>query len=130
MMISPVSELTTSSGIFSPSKMLLKASVNCSRNSSVLDRWSSSICLACFLAEVGDVARDFLRPQLGVARADFKLLDVNRGKDVILDDSLADQDRVFEVVTVPGHKGDQHVAAERQLAAARAGAVGNDLAFL
>ena len=82
------------------------------------------------LAEVGNVARDFLRPQLGVARADFKLLDVNRGKDVILDDSLADQDRVFEVVTVPGHKGDQHVAAERQLAAARAGAVGNDLAFL
>ena len=55
---------------------------------------------------------------------------MNRGKDVILDDSLADQDRVFEVVTVPGHEGDQHVAAERQFAAARAGAVGNDLAFL
>jgi hypothetical protein len=28
MMISPVSELTTSSGIFSPSRMLLSASVN------------------------------------------------------------------------------------------------------
>jgi hypothetical protein len=45
MMISPVSLLTTSSGIFSPSRMLLNASVNCSRNSSVFFLCSSSIFL-------------------------------------------------------------------------------------
>ena len=30
-----------------------------------------------FIAEVRDVARDFLRPELGVAGADFEFIDVN-----------------------------------------------------
>ena len=32
---------------------------------------------------------------------------------------LADQDGVLEVVAVPRHEGDQHVAAQRQFAALR-----------
>ncbi len=39
-----------------------------------------------------------------------------------------EDDRVLEVVPVPGHERHEHVAAERQLAAVGGGAVGDDLA--
>ena len=42
-----------------------------------------------FFADVRDVARDFFRPELGVAGADFEFIDVNRGVDVFLHDLLA-----------------------------------------
>ena len=57
-----------------------------------------------FLADVRDVARDFFRPELGVAGGDLELLDVDRGEDVLLEDLLGDEDRVLEVVAVPGHE--------------------------
>jgi hypothetical protein len=82
-----------------------------------------------FIAEVRDVARDFLRSELGVAGGDFKFINVNGSEDVVLDDAFADENRVLEVVTVPRHERDKHVAAERQFAVLRAGTVGNDLAF-
>ena len=71
------------------------------------------------LAEVRDVARDFLRPELGVAGADLEFVNVNRGEDVFLDDALADEDGVLEVVAVPRHERDEHVAAQRQFAVLR-----------
>src|SRR5262245_12761455 len=80
--------------------------------------------------DVRDVAGDFLRPELGVARHHLELLDVDRGEDVVLDDALGEQDRVFEVVAVPRHEGDEHVAAERELAELGRGAVGDDVALL
>ena len=46
-----------------------------------------------FLADVGDVAGDVLRPELGVAGHDLELFDVDRGEDVVLHDPLGDQDR-------------------------------------
>ena len=69
------------------------------------------------LADVGNVARDFLGAELGVARFDFELLDVNGGVVVLLDQLFADQDGVFKVVAAPGHEGHQNVAPERQFAA-------------
>ena len=83
-----------------------------------------------FLADVGDVAGDLLRPELGVAGGDLELLDVDRGEDVVLDDPLGDQDRVLVVVAVPRHEGDEHVLAERQLAEIGRGAVGDELALV
>src|ERR1041385_5350692 len=53
MMISPVTALTTSSGIFSPNKMFESESVSCSVNSSFFLRWSSVIALSCFFVSVG-----------------------------------------------------------------------------
>ena len=79
--------------------------------------------------DVGDVARDVLGTELGVARLDLELLDVDRGVHVLLDQLLADQDRVLEVVAAPGHEGHQHVAAERQLAHVGARPVAHDLAL-
>ncbi len=82
-----------------------------------------------FLADVRDVAGDFFRAELGVAGGDFELFDVDRGEHVVLDDAFADQDRVFEVVAVPRHERDEHVAAERQFAEFGRRAVGDDVAF-
>ena len=68
-------------------------------------------------------------PELGVARDDRQFLDVDRGVAVVGDDALGDQDRVLEVVAVPGHERDQHVLAERQLAHVGRGAVGDHVAL-
>src|ERR1019366_6707342 len=81
------------------------------------------------LADVGNIARDFLGTQLGVARLDFVFLDVDRGVVVILDKLLADQDGVLEVIAAPGKERDQDVAPQRQLAALGARPVGQHLAL-
>ncbi len=70
-------------------------------------------------ADVGNVARDFFRPELCVARFDFQLFDVNRGVVVLFNQLLGNQNRVLKVVTAPGHESDQHVAAEGQFATVR-----------
>ena len=82
-----------------------------------------------FLADVRDVAGDFFRAELGVAGGDFEFLDVDRGEHVVVHDAFGDQDRVFEVVAVPRHERDEHVAAERQFAEFGRGTVGDDVAF-
>ena len=82
------------------------------------------------LADVGDVAGELLAAELRFADFDVELLDVDRGVGVVLDQLLADDDGVLEVEAVPGHEGRQHVAAQRQLALVRGGAVGDDLALL
>ena len=81
------------------------------------------------LRAVRDVAGDLLVAQLGRAGVDL-LLDVDRGELVVLDQALGDDDRVLEVVALPGHEGDQAVLAERQLAVVGRGAVGQHLALL
>src|SRR5687767_15661041 len=79
---------------------------------------------------VRDVARDFFRTQLGIARFDLELLDVDRGVVVLANELFAHQNRVFEVVAAPRHERDQHVTAERELAEFRARTVSQDLALL
>ena len=81
-------------------------------------------------ADIGDIAGEFLAAQLGFADFDVELLDVDRGVGVVLHQLFADDDGVFEVETVPGHEGHQHVAAQGQFALAGGRAVGEDLAFL
>ena len=78
-------------------------------------------------ADVGNIARDLFRSQLGVARFDLELFDVHRGVVVLAHQLLADQDRVLEVVAAPRHEGHQHVASQRQLALLRARSVGDHL---
>ena len=67
------------------------------------------------LADVGDVAGDLLRAQLGVAGLHLVLLDVQAGEDVLLDQALGDQDGVLEVAPLPEHEGPQHVLPQGQL---------------
>src|SRR5213076_2590333 len=80
------------------------------------------------LADVRDVAGDLLGSQLRVAGLDLVLLDVDAGEEVVLDEAVADDDRVLVVAALPAHEGDQHVAAERQLAKVRRRGVGDRLA--
>ena len=64
---------------------------------------------------------DFFFSELRVAGDALELLDVNRGEDVVLGDALGNEDRVVEVVALPGHERDEHVLAERELAHVAAG---------
>ena len=82
------------------------------------------------LRAVRDVAGDLLVAQLGRAGVDLVLLDVDRGELVVLDQALGQDDRVLEVVALPGHEGDHQVLAERHLAVVGRGAVGEHLARL
>ena len=56
------------------------------------------------------------------------LLNVDGGEDILANESLADDDRVFVVVTLPRHVGHDHVLAERELALIGGHGVGNHLA--
>ena len=82
------------------------------------------------LGDVGDVAGDLLRPELGVAGVDLVLLDVDRGEDVLLHQALAEDDRVLVVVALPRHERDEQVGAQRHLAVVGAGSVGDRRADL
>ena len=80
------------------------------------------------LADVGDVAGDLFGPELGVARLQLVLLDVDAGEEVFLDEALADDDGVLVVAALPAHERDQDVAAEGQLAVVGGARVGDRLA--
>ncbi len=82
------------------------------------------------LGDVRDVAGDLLGTELGLASVDLELLDVDRGQHVLADEPLGEDDRVLEVVTLPGHEGDEQVAAERELAGVGRRTVGEDVADL
>ena len=86
--------------------------------------------LECFFADVGNIPGDFLRPELGIAGTDFEFLNVNGGVNVLLHNLRGNGDGVFEVVSVPGHEGHEHIAAEGEFALVGAGSVCEDLAFL
>src|SRR5258708_238959 len=82
------------------------------------------------LADVGNVASDFLGAELRVARFDFILLDVNRGVVIVLHQLFANEDGVFEVVPAPREERHQDVSAQCKLAALGARTVREDLRFL
>ena len=82
------------------------------------------------LADVGDIPRELLATQLGVADLDVVFLDVDRGIDVIFHELLTDDDGILEVEAIPRHKTDQHVAAERQLTLVGGGTVGQHIALI
>ena len=82
------------------------------------------------VADVGQVAGDLLRAQLGVAGLALVLLQMDGGEDVVLDQLLGEQDRVLVVVAFPGHEADQDVAAQGDLAVVGGRAVGDDVALL
>ena len=54
---------------------------------------------------------------------------MNRSVAIVGHHLFADQHRVFVVVAVPGHKGDQHVLTERQFAQVGGGTVGQHVAL-
>ena len=59
---------------------------------------------------------------------DFVLLDVNRSVEIVGDETLAHQQRVLEVVSLPGHVGDQNILTQGDFAALTGRAVRQHLA--
>src|SRR5690606_17890552 len=55
---------------------------------------------------------------------------MDRGEDVVLSNLFGEQDGVLEVVAVPGHERDEHVAAQGQVAQFGRGTVSDDVAGL
>src|SRR5208283_4938845 len=102
-------------------RLHFRADANDAVRSKVLER---------LITQIRDVPRDFFRAELGIPGANLEFVDVNGSKDVFLDNTLADEDGVLEVVAIPRHEGDEHVAAQRQLAPLRAGTIRDDLALL
>src|SRR5207244_1774254 len=72
-----------------------------------------------FLAYVRNIACDFFGTKLGIARPDLEFVDVDGGVNILLHDLLRDHDRVFKVVAIPWHKGDEHVSTEREFSVLR-----------
>ena len=68
------------------------------------------------IGDVGDLAGDFLGAELGVARVDFVLGDVNGRQQVLGDHALGHDDGVLVVEAFPRHVGDHEVLAKRKLA--------------
>ena len=68
------------------------------------------------LADVRDVAGDFVRPQLAFAGFAFKFLHVDGGVNVFLNQLLGQQDGVLVVVAFPVHEADEGIAAQRDFA--------------
>ncbi len=83
-----------------------------------------------FFTDIRNVTRDFLRSELRVARHHLEFLDVDGGEHVIANDALGDEDGVLEVVAVPGHERDKHVAAKREIAEFGRRTVRDDIALL
>src|ERR1035437_3857973 len=79
--------------------------------------------------DIRNVAGDFLRSQLGVAGFDFEFFNVDRSVVIVLDQLLAHQDGVFEVVPAPGHERHQHVASQGQFAQVGARTIGQNRAL-
>src|SRR5690606_37309771 len=77
--------------------------------------------------DVGDVAGDLFRPQLGFARFDLMLLNMDRGVLVFLYQAIADQDGILEVAAFPTQVGDDHILAQGQFAVLGARTVGQHI---
>ena len=82
------------------------------------------------VADVGNIAGDLLRPQLGLAGLGLELLNMNGGVQILLHQLLADQHGVLVVVAFPRHESrSEHVAAQTDLALLGGGAVRQQVAL-
>ena len=75
--------------------------------------------LQSLFRNVRNVTGNLFRSEFGVARHHFELVDMDRGENVVAHDAPGQQDRVLVIIAVPGHEGDEHVAAQRQIAKIR-----------
>ncbi len=82
------------------------------------------------LTDTGDITGDLLVAKFGISCLALELLDVDRGVDIFLDETLGKQDGVLVVVTFPAHESDKRILAESQNTVLGRCAVGDDIAGL
>ncbi len=66
------------------------------------------------LTDIWNVARDFFWSKLGVACVDLVLFNMDRGEEVFTHYALTDKNGIFEVATLPAHKGDEYILSKRK----------------
>src|SRR6516225_5462137 len=81
------------------------------------------VVLQFFFADTRTIADDLLLTEFAVPRHEPELFDMDRGKYVVGDDPLGDQDRVLEVIPVPRHECAQNIPTEGKLAQSCRGAI-------
>jgi hypothetical protein len=79
---------------------------------------------------IGDVARDFFFAELRVPGHDFEFFNVHRRVDAVPNQPFADEDRVLEIVSPPGHEGHGDIFPQGEFPLLGGRAVCNDLAGL
>ena len=78
-------------------------------------------------AHIGDIPGDVFGSQLGVSRFRLIFLNVDGGIHIVPHQPLVEQHGVFVIVPFPGHKADEGVFAQSDLAQRGGGAVGDDV---
>src|SRR5690606_8183952 len=78
--------------------------------------------------DVGDIRGNFFTAQLGITCDTRQFLNMDSGETIFLHHTLRNQNGVFEVVTVPGHKCDAHVLTQSQLTHIDRRTVGKNIA--
>ena len=81
------------------------------------------------VTHVGDFARDLFGSELGIAGFHFVLFDVNAGVAVFFNETLRNQDGVFEVKAFPWKQSDDHVLTKRQFSILRGGRIHDHIAL-
>ena len=82
------------------------------------------------LAHVGDIACDLLGAELCVTGFGVVFFDMDRCVYIVTNDFFVEQYGVLVVIAFPGHKTDEGVLTERDLAVIGSGTVREDLALL
>jgi len=76
---------------------------------------------------IGDVSGYLLLAQFRVPGHGLELFDMDGGIDVLLDDPLTHQNRIFVIVPPPGHEGHHDVSSQGQFTVVRGRTVGDDV---
>ena len=82
------------------------------------------------LRNVGKVAGDLFSTKLGFAGIDLELFNMDRAQRIIAYQTLRDDHSIFVVITVPRHKSNEEVLAQRHLTLVSSRAVSKHRAFL
>ncbi len=83
--------------------------------------------LEVLAGHVGHLGSENFRTAQGLINVGRMFFDFDVGQFLIFDQTFSDDDRVFEVVTAPGHEGYEQIAAECQFALVDTGTVSDDL---
>ena len=86
--------------------------------------------LKSLFTHIRNIACDFFRSKLRITGSYFKLVHVDRGEDVVLNDLLGDKNRIFEVITIPRHERHENVTTDCKLTVISGRTVRDHVAFL
>ena len=70
--------------------------------------------LGSVITDIGNIAGEFLIATLGLTDIERELLNMDRSEDILTHHALGDNHSILEVVALPRHEGDHHIAAQSE----------------